>query len=734
MCRSALAVGFVAFISGAALHAQQTGSGQKPPEPPPAPQAGEPQEVTYKETVVVSASKTEQQLVNAPATMTVIGANELKLAPSNNYADILRSVPGVNITQMSARDVNVTSRAATGSLATSQLALLDGRSLYLDFFGFIMWDFMPVNLDEIKQIEVIRGPASAVWGANAVSGVINVITKTPREMPGATFTTGVGTFGRDVESGGVTTDAPRGSLFYLNGTFAAAPTDRLAYKISAGSYTSDPLARPTGPIPNGQTRVTNYPTFANSGTTQPKFDARVDYDLAGGAKLQFSGGVGGTKGIMHSGIGPFDIAGGTVLGYGKFNYTRRAFRFQAFTNILDGDAKNLLSIDQTGAPITFVFNTKTTDFEAGDTRTIGTKQALTYGGNLRFNKFHLTIAPGETSRTEGGGYVQDEVVLSDLYRLVVGARIDKFTSIDHAVFSPRAAFLVKPRADQTIRVSYNRAFRSPSMINNNLNVTVATPLPLGAINPAFGNNVFLVPTTAVGNPDLTEEHIDAFEVSYTGNLRDRATISAATYYTRFSDEIFFTTSGIWGRTTPPPGFPGLGPFPPAVLWAGVYDAGFIFPSSYTYKNLGVEKNKGIELGIDGRVTKSVSAFANYSFQADPIPEFPGLTAAEADAEINHPAKNRVNLGVSCSTPHGFGSVTLTHAGKAFWQDVLDDRYHGTTEAFTMLNLTLGGRWGGGKYTTTLKVTNLTNQQVQQHVFGDIFRRQVAAELKIALPK
>ena len=67
------------------------------------------------------------------------------MAPSTNYGDLLRSVPGVNVTQISARDVNVTSRAATGSLATSQLAVLDGRSLYQDFFGFTMWDFMPVE-------------------------------------------------------------------------------------------------------------------------------------------------------------------------------------------------------------------------------------------------------------------------------------------------------------------------------------------------------------------------------------------------------------------------------------------------------------------------------------------------------------------------------------------------------------------------------------------------------------
>ena len=107
-------------------------------------------------------------------------------------------MPGLNVTQTSARDINLTSRGATSTLSTGQLALVDGRSIYLDFFGFVAWDFLPVNPAEIKQIEVIRGPASAIWGANAMNGVVNVITKSPRELQGTSVTMGVGTFGREV--------------------------------------------------------------------------------------------------------------------------------------------------------------------------------------------------------------------------------------------------------------------------------------------------------------------------------------------------------------------------------------------------------------------------------------------------------------------------------------------------------------------------------------------------------
>ena len=355
-----------------------------------------------------------------------------------------------------------TTRGATGTLATGQLALLDGRSLYQDFFGFVMWDFLPVNLNEIKQVEVIRGPASAVWGANALNGVVNVISKAPREMQGTTAVVGVGGFDRDA---GSSAGKGAGTMFYVSGTHAQAVNDRVAFKLSAGGYSQDAFARPTGPIPNGT--GTQYPDFANSGTTQPKFDVRADYDFPDGArKLVFQGGVAGTEGIMHTGIGPFDIDSGTVLSYAKVNYSRNALKVNFFTNILNGSALNLLAYGPTGEQLGFDFKSKTFDFEVGNVTAIGQKNVLTYGGNLRQNLFDLTIAPAGDNRTEFGVYAQDEIFLSKYLRAIVGARVDKFDNIDSAQFSPRVALMFKPSDAQTLRASYNRAFRAPSVINN----------------------------------------------------------------------------------------------------------------------------------------------------------------------------------------------------------------------------------------------------------------------------
>ena len=726
------AVSWVALTIALAVAAPAAGAQQPPPAQPatpPAQPAQPPQPkpddpVKYEETVVVSASRTEEKLINAPATMTVIGEQTIQSAPTQNFAELLRTVPGLNITQVSARDINVTSRGATGTLATGQLALLDGRSLYQDFFGFVMWDFLPVNLNEIKQVEVIRGPASAVWGANALNGVVNVITKSPREMQGTSAILGVGGFDRQVENG---TSQGAGTMFYISGTHAQAVNDRVAFKISAGGYTQDPYSRPTGAIPcdrPAQCTVTRnpYPNFINQGSTQPKFDARVDYDYPDGRKLSFSGGAAGTDGIMHSGIGPFDIQRGSVMGYGKVNFTNKGLRAGFFTNILNGDAANLLSVDPAGRPITFDFRTRTFDFEASNVQAFQNRHVVTYGGNLRFNRFDLSIAPDAENRTEGGAYVQDEIFLAEPFRIVAGARVDRFDYLDDFVFSPRVAFIVKPEANHTVRLSYNRAYRSPSVINNFLDIQITEPLPLGLFSPLLAGRTYLIPIRARGNTDLTETSVDAYELGYSGVIAGgRAIVSAAFYVNRTKDDIFFTeqTELRWTATNPPPNW-AFGLLPPQVI---ALTPARSFPASFTYRNFGRTTHKGVELGINSTLNRSVGVFANYSYQATPSANF-------ALSELNLPAKNRFNVGFNVTRGRFLGDLNVSYSDSAFWQDVLDDRYHGTTEAYTLVNGGVGVRWLNERVTTSVKGTNLANQQIQQHVFGDIIKRAVVGELRV----
>lgn len=684
--------------------AQKQKPEQKPEEPP-----------KYEETVVVSASKTEEKLINAPATMSVITGRTLQNATSQNFADLLRSVPGLNVTQVSARDINITNRGATGTLATGQLATLDGRSLYQDFFGFVMWDFLPVNFNEVKQIEVIRGPASAVWGANALYGVVNVITKSPREMQGTSVSVGLGTFDREVNGDG----ADAGSIVYFSGTHAQAINDRWSFKLSGGGYSQDAMPRPTGSIPGSPGSGTPYPDYHNTGTTQPKFDGRLDYDFAGGGTLSLSGGASGTRGIMHSGIGPFNINNGSVMSYGKVSYNRQGLRANFFTNMLDGNAANLLTRDPLGRPITFGFNTKTYDFEIGNVQSLSGRHVMSYGGNLRYNKFDLTLAPRADNRTEFGVYAQDEIFLSKLFRWVVGARVDRFDYLNDFVFSPRTTLMIKPQENQTFRLSYNRAYRAPSVINNFLDITIAEPINLGAFSPALAGRIYPLPVASAGNEDLTETVLDAFEVGYTGVIAEHTTVSFGVYQNNMKDDILFTEdrAARYTARNPPPGWP----LPPAVI---ALVPGASFPARFTYLNFGKTKQKGVEVGVDSAVSRNLSVFANYSWQGTPEPE--GFDISE----LNLPPKNRVNVGANFNYGRYLGNLSFNRTDAAYWQDVLDDRYHGTTEAFTLVNGSFGIRWMDDQLTTSVKVVNLGNDQVQQHVFGDIMKRQVVGELRV----
>ncbi|MEO7975159.1 MAG: TonB-dependent receptor, partial [Thermoanaerobaculia bacterium] len=402
-----------------------------------------------EEVIVVTASRTEQPLNEAPAAISVLTAKDIESIPADNYGALLRNVPGLNVSQTSARDINMTSRGSTNTLSTSQLVLVDGRSLYLDFFGFVMWDFLPVNTAEIKQIEAVRGPGSAVWGANAMTGVVNLITKRPKEMVGTSLLFGAGELG-----------TAYGSVSH------AGVSNNFGYKVSGGYYEQDAYERPVIP---------GVRNFENSGTAQPKGEVRLDWDLADDSVFSFGGGYAGTDGIIHTGIGPFDIKKGSDLTYGKVDWNKAAFRVGFFANFLSADSSNLVSVGTNGQPLGFKFTTETYNLDASNTSVVGEHNIFTYGANYRDSNFDLEIAPEGTSKQEYGVFVQDEILLGDKLRWIIGGRYDDVDPID-GVFTPRTSLLFAPNPDHTFRVSYNEAFRTPSAINSYLDATILVGL------------------------------------------------------------------------------------------------------------------------------------------------------------------------------------------------------------------------------------------------------------------
>jgi outer membrane receptor protein involved in Fe transport len=778
MKRLLLALLGSAALAVSSVHAQQTTA--PPAQPDPGEEPAEEGPIRRGEEIVVSASKVETEIINAPATMSVITSDSIASAPSQNYGDLLRSVPGLNVIQMSARDVNVNSRQASGTLSASQLVVVDGRSIYLDFYGFTLWDWIPSNTEDVKQIEVVRGPASAVWGANALTGVINIITKTPREVscsdggapPCRAFrlsATG-GLFNRDA---GSTANEDGGQSAGTQASFFTAPNQTWSFKISGGYFYSDPYPRPVGTIPvtthpldpNLQVGGAPYPpdreatspgdrAFENTSTSQPKVDVRIDQELGNGGRLTYSGGYAGTDGIIHTGIGPFDIQSGSNMSYGRIGYGKGALKVNAFANFVDADAPSLLLPDPTGQPVNLTFKTQTYDFEIGHSTVLAGKHILTYGGNARRNNFDTSITPNAEDRNEFGGYFQWELFV-DKFRLAAGARVDKFGNIDDAVFSPRITAIFKPAPAHAIRASYNRAFQSPSTVNNFLfQPIIGTTVDLRALTPALA----LVPPPVanlirplvvtpwplivnnIGNPALQEQSLDAFELAYNGTVNGRTSFGIAVYqndtdnsinFVSLTDNPTFPGFQLYSVTDPPPGVSGAQLAAINGVLAAVGRPPLALPKNGgSYYNLGPIRNRGVELSLDHSFNNRFSASFNYSWQDDPEPLTPEPGQLPYPfTEINLPPQNRFNAALSYSGGRFLGMVSLNYADDAFWTDVLSGAYNGFTDSYTMLNATVGMKWADGKVTTSLKGTNLTNDDIQQHVFGDILKRSILAEVK-----
>ena len=674
-------VGSVRATAGLAAQSGQAQSGQQQQE--------QEQQRRYEQIIVVTASRSAQLLLDAPTALSVIEGDLIATSPAANYADLLRSVPGLNVSQTSARDINVTSRAATNTLETSQLVLVDGRTIYQDFFGFVLWDVLPIAFNEIEQIEVQKGPSSAVWGANAMTGVINLITKTPRSM---------GNF-LSVRGGGGEQGTGFGSLLF------SAVEGPWAYKLSGSYFTQDAWARPESPA------GLIFPDARNRGAKQPKFDARVDYDLDASSNLSFSGGYAGTSGIIHTGLGPFDIEDGSWFGYFRGDYNRNEANVRFYANLLDARSSNLLS------PLRLDFQTGTYDFSGQNSSILQNgRHIFVYGGNFRSQNFELSIAPAADDRTEGGAFIQDTWQVHDQVLITAGIRGDGFSVLDNAVWSPRVGVNFRPIAgeDQVVRVSFGRGYRAPSAINNFLDTVIFNTVDLGVP----GVPLYSFPIFAVGNPDLVEEKLDQIEVGYRGVFNGNVAVDFSYYYTETKDNIDFFPQTFYSAFDPPPNYPLFIPVPGIGLVPAVPPN--TFPKTFSYRNLGLIKNQGIELGVRGRVYAGNEVFANYTWQKDPEVE-------ELDpSEINKPPTNTFNIGFAGRYEGFLYSATVNYVDEAFWADVLDSRFHGTTDAFTTLNLTFGYNYQGAEL--SVRATNVTDEPFQQHFFGDIIGRRVLGEV------
>jgi iron complex outermembrane receptor protein len=141
---------------------------------------------------VTSVSKKEQKLSRVAAAIFVISKEDIRRSGATNIPGVLRMVPGLDVAQINANTWAISARGLNEQFSDKLLVMIDGRSVYTPTFGGVYWDALDVPLEDIERIEVVRGPGGTVWGANAVNGVINVITRTASETRGGLVVAGAG--------------------------------------------------------------------------------------------------------------------------------------------------------------------------------------------------------------------------------------------------------------------------------------------------------------------------------------------------------------------------------------------------------------------------------------------------------------------------------------------------------------------------------------------------------------
>ena len=452
--------------------------------------------------------------------------------------------------------------------------------------------------------------------------------------------------------------------------------------------------------------------------------------------------------------------------YGKLQYTQGALKVAAFANIMDAEAPNLILPDPTSptlAPVQLNFKTQTYDFEIGHSTVIGGKHILSYGGNARQNNFDILLAPNAENRTEFGGVLPGGV----LRRQVPGGPGGRSRQVrEHrqgrllaarerdvqAHPQPLDPRVLQPGLPRALHHQQLPPARHPEHGVGDQLRSPGAASPTGPAAP--GPPPFFLTVNGNGNTNLKQESIEAWEVAYTGTINGKTTVGIALYRNTQDDNINFvnlleipTATALdngfsyYSATDPAKGVTVVNPQPitlsPFIMAALAqvppqFGGPIKLPKDvFTYLNLGPIRNKGIELSVEHTINRVWSAYANYSFQDTPEV----LTPASGQlpyftAEVGVPAKNRFNLGVNWGGKRFVGSTSLNYSDKAFWNDVLTAPYQGYTDSYTMVNANFGVKWADGKYETIIKGTNLFNQKIQQHVYGDILRMSVSAEVRI----
>lgn len=531
----------------------------------------EPKPVSLGDLTVSAASREPERIVEAPAAVTMIEPRVLQsTAPTGQAPLALAEAPGVDIVQSGVNDFNINARGFNSSLNRRVLTLLDGRDLAIAFLGSQEWNTLPVALDELAGMELVRGPGSALYGANAFAGVINLTTLSPREAQGGKISVSGGeleSYKVDGRWAGVFGDGRFGVRF--NGGYSSNDTwtrsrtlaDRTSLQQEyagaiGGTNIVIPLANPEVRALSGQTcggtdevctGGVRTPAGDRDAVTSVYGSARLDYYLNNGGALTFEGGASQVENeVLVTGIGRVQVLKG-FKPYGRIAYNTD--RLNLFTYFNRRDSRDPQFSLASGVPL--IEKSNIFHIEAqGNENFAGGRGRVIVGTSFRNydvdTEGTLMLAENDNRGDNVySGYTQVEYRITDQIRLVGALRYDEGDLFD-GQWSPKGAIVYSPSPNHSFRFTVNKAFQTPNYSEFFLRVAAGAPVnftaletglrasPLGAalagvpVGQLFTNSAS-VPVFARGNRDLDVEETLGFEIGYKGALTSRWFVTVDAY-------------------------------------------------------------------------------------------------------------------------------------------------------------------------------------------------------------
>jgi iron complex outermembrane receptor protein len=471
---------------------------------------------------VTSVSKREQKLSQVAAAIFVITQEDIRHSGATNIPELLRTVPGLDVAQVNANTWAISARGFNRQFANKLLVLIDGRAVYTLMHQGVSWDTLDVPLEDIDRIEVIRGPGATVWGANAVNGVINIITKRAEDTPGTLIT-----------GAGGTQEQEFGTLQY-----GGRINENNSYRIFTKYLNHNHF-----PDLNGQNAEDGWHLlhggFRTDGNISKNDSLTVQGDIytgSEGASIGHIASIAPPVNVNVNRIG--ELSGGNVLSRWQHHFANQSeTSLQVYFD----------RYSRSGPESREDRNTFDLDFQHH--LILGRRQDLIWGAGYRVTSDgtqgtidQAWVPSGQTNQLFST-FVQDEITVKP-NRLFVTVG----TKLEHNDFSgveiqPGASVAWTPTSHRTFWASVSCASRTTSRDEAAADVGLAVfPGPGGA------------PAEAVlfGNPHEKAEHVIAFDLGYRAQPIGRLSIDIATFFDRYTDLVTHEPAPSFVVTSPPP--------------------------------------------------------------------------------------------------------------------------------------------------------------------------------------